>query len=67
LQTLINDLRTAYAKIDTIDPSTAAYGKLVDLLDALTVDQLKTVVAADIKFVSKLANNRVFRRTGKFA
>ncbi len=56
---MIEALRREWAKVRTIDPCGDEYKNLCALLDALSQDQLKIVVAADIKFVSKLALNRI--------
>ena len=51
-----------FAKIDRIDPSGAAYGKLCAILDGADDEALKAVHAANIRFASKLAFNRMIRR-----
>ena len=58
---LIDQLRTAYGSIETIDPTGDGYKKLTALLDRVPQAWLKDLVAADIKFVSSLARNRVAR------
>ena len=56
---MIERLRSGYANINTIDPSKPTYGNLIILLNRLDKDQLKQLADANIKFVSKLARNRV--------
>ena len=56
---LVKQLRSAYDKIDTIDPSQPTYDKLIKLLDSLNKEQLKVLVNAKIKFISKLAFTRL--------
>jgi len=58
---LVKQLRSAYDKIDTIDPSQPTYDKLIKLLDSLNKEQLKVLVNAKIKFISKLAFTRLNR------
>lgn len=60
-QRYLSVLRTEYAKINTIDPSKSSYRRLIQLLDALSPKQLEQLRDADIKFMSKLANNRILR------
>jgi hypothetical protein len=55
----INELRTRYAAIDRVDPSGPTYAKMCKLLNSLSQDDLKTLAAAKIKFISMLARNRV--------
>ena len=62
-QRYLNVLRTEYAKINTIDPSKSSYRRLIQLLDALSPKQLEQMRDADIKFMSKLANNRILRNS----
>ncbi len=56
---LINQLRTEYEKINSIDPCEPSYMKLCNLLGKLSQDDLKVLAKANIKFVSKLARNRI--------
>jgi len=56
---LVKQLRSAYGNIDKIDPSKPAYDKLIKLLDSLDKEQLKVLVNAKIKFISKLAFTRL--------
>jgi len=55
-------LKAEYSKINTIDPSGDAYKKLIAMLDKLDAKSLETLANAGVKFVSKLAQNRVARR-----
>jgi hypothetical protein len=59
---MIEALQAEYAKIESIDPSMPAYGKLTALLDKADRNTLLQLSLADIKFVSKLAANRVRTR-----
>lgn len=54
-----NELRTAFSKIDAIDPDGSPYAAVCKLLDSLSQRDLNMLVRMDIKFVSKLARNRV--------
>jgi predicted nucleic acid-binding protein len=58
-------LREAYDPIDRIDPSSAAYKALIDFLNIQSMDTLKVLECAKIKWVSGLARNRINRM--KFA
>jgi len=55
----IIQLRTAFGKLDRIDPCGEAYPKLIALLDSLDQASLYQLGQAKIKFVSVLARNRV--------
>lgn len=57
----IDALKAAYSKINTVDPSGAAYKKLIAMLDKMDKSKLQKLAGADIKFVSALARNRVNR------
>ena len=58
-------LKAEYSKINTIDPSSDTYKKLIAMLDRLDLKSLKSLAGAEIKFVSKLAQNRVARQSMK--
>jgi hypothetical protein len=58
-------LKSEYSKINTIDPSSDTYKKLIAMLDRLDLKSLKALAGAEIKFVSKLAQNRVARKSVK--
>jgi hypothetical protein len=58
-------LKAEYSKINTIDPSSDTYKKLIAMLDRLDLKSLKSLAGAEIKFVSKLAQNRVARKSVK--
>jgi len=58
-------LKAEYSKINTIDPSSDTYKKLIAMLDKLDLKSLKALAGAEIKFVSKLAQNRVARKSVK--
>lgn len=55
----IDVLRKGYGDINKINPSSPTYKKLTTLLDNLSLDKLKQLSNADIKWVSMLARNRV--------
>lgn len=57
----LSKMRDEYGKINTIDPSGQAYKQLIVMLDRLELDDLKTLAGAKIKFVSRLAQNRINR------
>ena len=54
-------LKAEYSKINTIDPSSDSYKKLIAMLDKLDKPALEKLAGADIKFISGLAKNRVNR------
>jgi hypothetical protein len=54
-------LRGEYARISSVDPTQPTYKKLQKQLDSMTQDQLKQLAGARIKFISKLALNRIVR------
>jgi hypothetical protein len=58
-------LKAEYSKINTIDPSSDTYKKLIAMLDRLDLKSLQSLAGAEIKFVSKLAQNRVMRKSMK--
>jgi hypothetical protein len=58
-------LKAEYSKINTIDPSSDTYKKLIAMLDRLDLKSLQSLAGAEIKFVSKLAQNRVARKNMK--
>jgi len=59
---LIETLRAAYARINTIDPCGEGYKKLTAFLDTLDEKTLQIIFIANIKFVSALALNRLNRK-----
>ena len=61
----IAKMRDEYGKISTIDPSGPEYKQLIAMLDKMHIDNLKSLAAAKIKFVSGLAQNRVNRASAK--
>lgn len=58
-QAQIQRLKAEYSKINTIDPSSPTYKKLVDMLNKQDQETLKKLAGAGIKFVSGLARNRI--------
>jgi hypothetical protein len=58
-------LKAEYSKINTIDPASDTYKKLIAMLDRLDLKSLQSLAGAEIKFVSKLAQNRVLRKSMK--
>ncbi len=57
----IDILKQAYSRINSVDPSSASYKKLITILDKMDKPKLEKLAAANIKFVSALARNRVRR------
>lgn len=55
----LEQLRTQFAQVKTVDPSSPTYDRMIKLLDGMSQHQLKQVAGANIKFLSKLALNRV--------
>ena len=58
-------LKAEYSKINGIDPASDTYKKLIAMLDRLDLKTLQSLAGAEIKFVSKLAQNRVLRKSMK--
>lgn len=58
-------LKAEYSKINTVDPDSDMYKKLIAMLDRLDLKSLKSLAGAEVKFVSKLAQNRVARKSVK--
>lgn len=58
-------LKAEYSKINGIDPDSDTYKKLIAMLDRLDLKSLQSLAGAEIKFVSKLAQNRVMRKSMK--
>jgi hypothetical protein len=58
-------LKAEYSKINGIDPASDTYKKLIAMLDRLDLKSLQSLAGAEIKFVSKLAQNRVMRKSMK--
>jgi hypothetical protein len=52
-------LRDQFASVERVDPTGPAYDRMIKLLDGMSQQQLKQVAGAGIKFLSKLALNRV--------
>jgi hypothetical protein len=55
----IDALRREYATLDGIDPCQPTYGKMVAMLKGMDQPKLMQLALANIKFLSKLARNRV--------
>lgn len=60
---MIKELRAAFGNLNTIDPSTPQYKRIIVLLNLLSQSQLKMIADADIKFISALARNRIKQPT----
>ena len=58
-------LKAEYSKINGIDPASDTYKKLIAMLDRLDLKSLQSLAGAEVKFVSKLAQNRVLRKSMK--
>lgn len=61
----LDQLRKQFAQIERVDPSSPTYDKMIKLLGGMTQHQLKQVAGANIKFLSKLALNRVKESLGE--
>ena len=55
----IEIVKMAYGTLSGMNPSSPTYKKFIKFLDRLPKDQLKQLAAANIKFVSMLAKNRL--------
>jgi hypothetical protein len=55
----LEQVREAYGKIETVDPDGFAYKCLISWLDMQNDDMLQALVECDIRFVSRLAQNRL--------
>ena len=55
----IEIMRKAYGTLSRMDPSSPTYKKFIKFLGKLPKNQLKQLAAANIKFVSMLAKNRI--------
>jgi len=62
LATDIQTLCHAFAKVERMDPDGPIYAKLIDILDRADDAALIVAHKANIRFVSKLAFNRMIRR-----
>lgn len=58
----IEQLRTQFAGIKTIDPSQPTYGKLTSFLSDTHPDRLKQLADANIPFLSSLAQSPAEKR-----
>jgi len=56
---MLNKLKKAMAKISKIDPMSPAYKGIEAILDGLDKKQLQQFVDAEVKFLDKLAQNRL--------
>lgn len=56
---MIESLRTQCDAINRVDPDGPAYQALVRFLNGLDQDHLRVLAAAKIKWISRLALNRV--------
>ena len=59
----IKKLRDAWATVDLIDPTQPTYKKLDKMLEKMSVEDLKKIVDAKIKFVSSLALAKYIRKS----
>lgn len=55
----IQRLKEEYGKFNTLDPSMPTYAKMIDLLNSLDNESLRRIANENVKFLSKLAKNRV--------
>ena len=58
----IETLRAAFGNIETMDPCGKNYQRLCAILDKADDEALKAAYAAKIRFVSRLAFNRMVKR-----
>lgn len=59
-QQMIETLRAEWSSLETVDPASNSFFKLQVLLNRAPQPLLKQLASANIKFVSKLAANRVY-------
>lgn len=62
LEQSIRELRETYSRIEGINPQGATYKHLIEYLDKADTSVLEMLAAAQIKWVSMLAQNRVTHR-----
>jgi hypothetical protein len=55
----IDTLRKSYGTLSGMNPTSPTYKKFIKFLEKLPKDQLKQLAAANIKFISMLAKNRI--------
>ena len=55
----IEIMRKAYGTLKTMNPTSPTYKKFIKFLEKIPKNQLKQLAAANIKFVSMLAKNRI--------
>lgn len=58
---MLDSLRKQFGAINTIDPMNSKYNNFIKILDNLSQDRLRQLASANIKFISKLAKNRLVR------
>jgi hypothetical protein len=58
----INELRSTFGALQTMDPDGMIYRRLCNILDRADDNALVAIYHANIKFVSRLAFNRMIRR-----
>lgn len=63
---MIKDLQKSYSDLNGKKISTDQANALSKHLDRLDVAQLKQLVTANIPFVSTVAKNKIYKKTGKF-
>lgn len=61
-QNQIKTLRAEYTKINRVDPAGDAYKGIRKMLDSLSQADLQMLVAAEIKWISRLAHNRLLQQ-----
>ena len=62
LKQQIATLKTKLATVDRIDPCGKFYNGVCELLDGVSYEDLGFIRDQNIKFVSKLAQNRMWRK-----
>jgi hypothetical protein len=63
---MIKDLQKSYADLKDKKLSTDQANALSKHLDRLDITQLKQLIQANIPFISTVARNKVYKKTGKF-
>jgi hypothetical protein len=63
---MIKDLQKSYADLKDKKLSTDQANALSKNLDRLDITQLKQLIQANIPFISTVARNKVYKKTGKF-
>ena len=57
----LNALRANYGRVSRVDPELPTYQKICATLDKMGQPMLEQIASANIRFVSKLAGNRLYK------